>query len=133
LEDEKTDVFLDDVDKKRVSDKIKQRNREKRIQYESTVSFNLSLVTETSLRNDEIKSNTRTIFLGNDRRTLEKSELSENFVNKIHNFYDQNIDKSIENNRLDCNVSSRKDSSEDDDFTVPSEQELDATIICLIH
>src|SRR5256885_1041135 len=40
-DDRETDVFLDDVDKKMVSDKIKQRNREKKIQHESTVPFNL--------------------------------------------------------------------------------------------
>ena len=49
---------------------------------------------------------------------------SGNFVNKIHNFHDQNIVKSIEDNWLDRNLSSKKDSSEDDDFTVPSEQDI---------
>ncbi|RIA91523.1 hypothetical protein C1645_821933 [Glomus cerebriforme] len=44
LEDGKMDVFLDDVDKKRVSNKIRQKNREKKIQRESTVPSNLSLV-----------------------------------------------------------------------------------------
>jgi hypothetical protein len=50
-------------------------------------------------------------------------------VNKIHNFHDQNIDKSIEDNRLDRNVSSRKDSSGDDDSTVPSEQEVERDLM----
>ena len=67
-DDRETDVFLDDVDKKMVSDKIRQRNREKKIQHESTVPFNLSLVTETSLRNDEIESSTKTVSSGNDRK-----------------------------------------------------------------
>jgi hypothetical protein len=129
LEDEKTDVFLNDIDKKRVSDKIRQRNREKRIQHESTVPSNLSLVTETSLRNNEIESNTKTVSSGNNRRTSEKLELSENFVNKIHNFHDQNIDKSVEDNHLDRNISSRKDSSGDDDSTVPSEQEVERDLM----
>ncbi|CAG8699428.1 16836_t:CDS:1, partial [Funneliformis mosseae] len=64
-----------------------------------------------------------------DQSISEKSELSENFVNKIHNFHDQNIDKSIEDNQLDRNLSSRKDSSGDDDFTVPSEQEVERDLM----
>ena len=43
-ENEKADVFLDDLDKKRVSDKIRQKNREKKIQCKFTVPSNLSLV-----------------------------------------------------------------------------------------
>ena len=50
-------------------------------------------------------------------------------MNKIHNFHDQNIDKSIEDNRLDRNVSFRKDSSGDDDSTVPSEQEVERDLM----
>ncbi|CAI2175204.1 8892_t:CDS:2 [Funneliformis geosporum] len=56
-----------------------------------------------------------------DQSILEKPEISGNFVNKIHNFHNQNIDKSIEDNQLDCNLS-KNDSSRNDDFNVPSEQ-----------
>ncbi len=49
-DDRKTDIFLDDVNKKMVSNKIRQRNREEKIQYELTVPFNLSLITEIFLR-----------------------------------------------------------------------------------
>jgi hypothetical protein len=59
---------------------------------------------------------------------LEKSEISRNFVDKIHNFHDQNIDKSIEGNQLDCNLS-KNDSSGDDDFTVPSEQAVERDLM----
>ncbi len=56
LEDKETDDFLDEVHKKRVSDEIRQRNKEKKIQRKSTVPSDLSCVTETSLRNhDEMK------------------------------------------------------------------------------
>ena len=74
-DDRETYVFLDDIDKKMVSDKIRQRNREKKIQHELTIPFNLSLVTETSLRNDEIENSIKTVSSGNDRNTSEKSEL----------------------------------------------------------
>ena len=50
-------------------------------------------------------------------------------MNKIHNFHDRNIDKSIEDNRLDCDLSSRKDLPEDDDFTVPSEQVVERDLM----
>ncbi len=60
---------------------------------------------------------------------MEKSKLIGNFVNKIHNFHDRNIDKSIEDNRLDCDLSSRKDLPEDDDFTVPSEQAVERDLM----
>ncbi|UZO22123.1 uncharacterized protein OCT59_014495 [Rhizophagus irregularis] len=53
LEDKGTDDFLDEVRKKRVSDEIRQRNKEKKIQRESTVPSDLSCVTETSLRNHD--------------------------------------------------------------------------------
>ncbi|CAB5384766.1 unnamed protein product [Rhizophagus irregularis] len=97
-DDKKTDEFLDLVQKKSVSDRIRQRNKEKKIQQPS------------------------------DRSILEKSEISGNFANKIHNFHDQNIDKSIEDNQLDCNLS-KNDSSGDDDFTVPSEQALERDLM----
>src|SRR6266540_3595850 len=56
LEDKETDDFLDEVYKKRVSDEIRQRNKEKKIQRESTVPSDLSCVTETSLRNHKDKT-----------------------------------------------------------------------------
>jgi hypothetical protein len=60
LEDKETDDFLDEVHKKKVSDEIRQRNKEKKIQRESIVPSDLSCVTETSLRNhDENESNTK--------------------------------------------------------------------------
>ncbi|EXX66172.1 hypothetical protein GLOIN_2v1773139 [Rhizophagus irregularis DAOM 181602=DAOM 197198] len=62
LEVKETDDFFDEVHKKRVSDEIRQRNKEKKIQCESTVPSDLSCVTETSLRNhDENESNTKTV------------------------------------------------------------------------
>jgi hypothetical protein len=61
-------AFLDDTHKKSVSNEIRQRNLEKKIQRESTVPFNLSLVTEISLRSNEIKSITKTVFLRNDQQ-----------------------------------------------------------------
>ncbi|CAB4404653.1 unnamed protein product [Rhizophagus irregularis] len=64
----------------------------------------------------------------NNWSILEKSEISGNFVNKIHNFHDQNIDKSIEDNQLDCNLS-KNDSSRDDDFTVPSEKVVECDLM----
>ena len=67
LEDKETDDFLDEVHKKRVSDEIRQRNKEKKIQRESTVPSDLSCVTETSLRNhDENESNIKTVNIVHD-------------------------------------------------------------------
>ncbi|CAG8782631.1 1050_t:CDS:2, partial [Rhizophagus irregularis] len=86
-------------------DRIRQRNKEKKIQRESV--------------NQDVTSKPA---------ILEKSEISGNFANKIHNFHDQNIDKSIEDNQLDCNLS-KNDSSGDDDFTVPSEQALERDLM----
>jgi len=40
------------------------KNKEKKIQYKLTISFNLSFITET---NDKIKSNIKTILLKNDQ------------------------------------------------------------------
>ncbi|CAB4405547.1 unnamed protein product [Rhizophagus irregularis] len=59
----------------------------------------------------------------------EKSELFSNFVNKIHNFYDQNNDKSIEDNQLNCDLFFRKDLPEDDNFTVLSEQAVECDLM----
>jgi len=70
LKNEKTDIFLDDLNKKKISNKI--RYKEKKIQHESTVSFNLSLIIEI---NDKIKSNIKTIFLENYQSILKKLEL----------------------------------------------------------
>lgn len=69
------DKFLDEAHKKSVSDGIRQRNREKKIQRESTVPSNLLLVTEISLRNDEIESSTKTVSLGNDQQKTTRLEL----------------------------------------------------------
>uniref|UniRef100_U9UVI8 Uncharacterized protein n=1 Tax=Rhizophagus irregularis (strain DAOM 181602 / DAOM 197198 / MUCL 43194) TaxID=747089 RepID=U9UVI8_RHIID len=41
LEYKETDDFLDEIHKKRISDKIRQRNKEKKIQCESTVPSDL--------------------------------------------------------------------------------------------
>ncbi|GBC15884.2 hypothetical protein GLOIN_2v1738149 [Rhizophagus irregularis DAOM 181602=DAOM 197198] len=57
LEVKETDDFFDEVHKKRVSDEIRQRNKEKKIQCESTVPSDLSCVTETSLRNHDENEN----------------------------------------------------------------------------
>ena len=70
MKNEKTDIFLDDLNKKKISNKI--RYKEKKIQHESTVSFNLSLIIEI---NDKIKSNIKTIFLENYQSILKKLEL----------------------------------------------------------
>jgi len=71
LEDKETDDFLDEVHKKRVSDEIRQRNKEKKIQRESTVPSDLSYVTETSLRNhDENESNTKTVNIVHDQEKI---------------------------------------------------------------
>ncbi len=71
LEDKETDDFLDEVHKKRVSDEIRQRNKEKKIQRESTVPSDLSCVTETSLRNhDENESNTKTVNIVHDQEKI---------------------------------------------------------------
>src|SRR6266496_811161 len=71
LEDKETDDFLDEVHKKRVSDEIRQRNKEKKIQRESTVPSDLSCITETSLRNhDENKSNTKTVNIVHDQEKI---------------------------------------------------------------
>src|SRR3954452_24575667 len=71
LEDKETDDFLDKEYKKRVSDEIRQRNKEKKIQHESTVPSDLSCVTETSLRNhDENESNTKTVNIVHDQEEI---------------------------------------------------------------
>ena len=71
LEDRKTDAFLDEVHKKRVSDEIRQRNKEKKIQRESTAPSDLSCVTETSLRNhDENESNTKTVNIVHNQEKI---------------------------------------------------------------
>ena len=71
LEDKEMDDFLDEVHKKRVSDEIRQRNKEKKIQRESTVPSDLSCVTETSLRNhDENESNTKTVNIVHDQEKI---------------------------------------------------------------
>ena len=62
---------MDEVHKKRVSDEIRQRNKEKKIQRESTVPSDLSCVTETSLRNhDENESNTKTVNIVHDQEKI---------------------------------------------------------------
>ncbi|CAB5356596.1 unnamed protein product [Rhizophagus irregularis] len=112
------------VQKKSVSDRIRQRNKEKKIQRESVnqdVISEPAYVAETDSDDDNSEE-------PSDRSILEKSEISGNFVNKIHNFHDQNIDKSIEDNQLDCNLS-KNDSSGDDDFTVPSEQVVERDLM----
>ncbi|GBC45505.2 hypothetical protein GLOIN_2v1738149 [Rhizophagus irregularis DAOM 181602=DAOM 197198] len=71
LEVKETDDFLDEVHKKRVSDEIRQRNKEKKIQRELTVPSDLSCVTETSLRNhDENESNTKTVNIVHDQEKI---------------------------------------------------------------
>src|SRR5215204_5840684 len=71
LEDKETDDFFDEEHKKRVSDEIRQRNKEKKIQRESTVPSDLSCVTETSLRNhDENESNTKTVNIVHDQEKI---------------------------------------------------------------
>ena len=71
MEYKETDDFLDEVHKKRVSDEIRQRNKEKKIQRESTVPSDLSCVTETSLRNhDENESNTKTVNIVHDQEKI---------------------------------------------------------------
>ena len=71
LEDKEMDDFLDEVHKKRVSDEIRQRNKEKKIQRESTVPSDLSCVTKTSLRNhDENESNTKTVNIVHDQEKI---------------------------------------------------------------
>src|SRR2546421_10097173 len=108
------DDFLNEVNKKSIGEDIRIRNKEKKIQRESAnqdITPEPAYVAETN--NDDNLDDPR------DRSILEKSELFSNFVNKIHNFHDQ---KSIEDNRLDCDLSSKKYLPEDDDFTVPSEQ-----------
>ena len=71
LEDKEMDDFLDEVHKKRVSDEIRQRNKEKKIQRESTVPSDLSCVTETSLRNhDENESNTKIVNIVHDQEKI---------------------------------------------------------------
>ncbi|CAB5365784.1 unnamed protein product [Rhizophagus irregularis] len=71
LEVKETDDFLDEVHKKRVSDEIRQRNKEKKIQRELTVPSDLSCVTETSLRNhDENESNTKTVNIVHDQKKI---------------------------------------------------------------
>jgi hypothetical protein len=94
-DDRKTDEFLDLVQKKSVSDRIRQRNKEKKIQRESV----------------------------NQDVTSEPVYVAETDSD------DQNIVKSIKGNQLDRNVSSRKDSSRDDDSTVPSEQEVERDLM----
>ncbi|RIA79595.1 hypothetical protein C1645_840321 [Glomus cerebriforme] len=123
-DDRKTDEFLDMVQKKSVSNRIRQRNKEKKIQRESV---NQDIISEPTYvaETDSDDNNSKE---PSDRSILEKSEISRNFVNKIHNFHDQNIDKSIKDNQLDCNLS-KNDSSGDDDFTVPSEQVVERDLM----
>jgi len=124
LEDEGMDDFLNEVNKKSIGEDIRIRNQEKKIQRESAnqdITPEPVYIAETN--NDDNLDEPR------DRSISEKSELFGNFVNKIHNFHDRNIDKSIEDNRLDCDLSSRKDLPEDDDFTVPSEQEVERDLM----
>ncbi|RIA90952.1 hypothetical protein C1645_822718 [Glomus cerebriforme] len=123
-DDRKTNEFLDMVQKKSVSDRIRQRNKEKKIQRESV---NQDVISEPAYvaETDSDDDNSEEL---SDRSILEKLEISRNFVNKIHNFHDQNIDKSIEDNQLDCNLS-KNDSSGDDDFTVPSEQVVERDLM----
>jgi regulator of replication initiation timing len=73
LEDKETDDFLDEVHKKRVSDEIRQRNKEKKIQRESTVPSDLSCVTETSLRNHDENTKTGNIVHDQEKISLEVS------------------------------------------------------------
>ncbi|CAB4398673.1 unnamed protein product [Rhizophagus irregularis] len=118
------DNFLLEAHKKIVSSEIKQRNKEKKLQRESInqdITPEPAYVAETN-NGDNLDEPI-------DRSISEKSEISGNFVNKIHNFHDRNIDKSIEDNRLDCDLSSRKDLPEDDDFTVPSEQVVERDLM----
>ncbi|CAB4427754.1 unnamed protein product [Rhizophagus irregularis] len=71
LEDKETDDFLDEEYRRKVSDEIRQRNKEKKIQRESTVPSDLSCVTETSLRNhDENESNTKTVNIVHDQEKI---------------------------------------------------------------
>ncbi|RGB25865.1 hypothetical protein C1646_722621 [Rhizophagus diaphanus] len=71
LEVKEMDNFFDEVHKKRVSNEIRQRNKEKKIQHESTVFSDLSCVTETSLRNhDENESNTKTMNIIYDQKKI---------------------------------------------------------------
>src|SRR4051812_10597073 len=49
LKDKKTNDFLDEVHKKKVNDEIRQHNKEKKIQRESTIPSDLLYITETSL------------------------------------------------------------------------------------
>src|SRR5437763_13058346 len=79
LEDKETDDFLDEVHKKKVSDEIRQRNKEKKIQRESTVPSDLSCVTETSLRNhDENESNTKTVNIVHDQEKISLEDCAKN-------------------------------------------------------
>src|SRR3989440_559007 len=88
LKDKETDDFLDEVHKKRVSDEIRQRNKEKKIQRESTVPSDLSCVTETSLRNhDENESNTKTVNIVHDQEKI----LLEDFVQKMPERLNENV------------------------------------------
>src|SRR5581483_9667355 len=71
LEDKEMDDFLDKVHKKRISDEIRQRNKEKKIQYKLTVPFDLSCITETSLRNhDKNESNTKIVNIVHDQEKI---------------------------------------------------------------
>src|SRR2546430_2089021 len=64
-----------------------------------------------------------------DQSISEKLKLISNFVNKIHNFHDRNIDKSIEDNWLNCDLSFRKNLLEDDNFTVPFKQVVERNLM----
>ena len=84
------DNFLNEAQKKSVSEDIRRRNKEKKLQRESAnqdITLKPAYVAETN--NDDNLDEPR------DRSISEKSELFGNFVNKIHNFHDRNIDKSI--------------------------------------
>src|SRR6266498_4396208 len=88
LENKETDDFLYKVHKKRVSDEIRQRNKEKKIQRESTIPSDLSCITETSLRNyNENESNTKTVNIVHNQ---EKISL-EDFVQKMPKRLNENV------------------------------------------
>ncbi|CAB4406034.1 unnamed protein product [Rhizophagus irregularis] len=121
------DNFLDRrIRKALVKILARRRNKEKKIQRESAtkspdITPEPAYVIETN--NDDNLDKPR------NQNISEKSELFSNFVNKIHNFYDQNNDKSIEDNQLNCDLFFRKDLPEDDNFTVLSEQAVECDLM----
>ncbi|RGB24203.1 hypothetical protein C1646_676543 [Rhizophagus diaphanus] len=117
LKEKDMDSFLLEAHEKIVKSEIKLRNKKKKNQRKSAnqdITPKPVYVAETN--NDDNLDEPM------DYSISEKSELFSNFVNKIHNFHDQNIDKFIENNQLDCDLSSKKNLPEDDNFTVSFEQ-----------